>query len=204
MGFQTTPNNNYLLFGLQRTFLNTSFDTLLEIANNSSKSQSQSKDIVESTVLNTENDLSRTNTVAIYLHITDTTDNYRIDTKSELLEMINLHPLCGNGLGASIRSKETGLVEYFYLDLLNKVGIIGFILYLFPVFYMIFLLINSYKSRDDFWIIRFSWLCGLSSFLVATHFNPYMNNALGICFYGLCIATFLVDPQDSVPKLNFL
>ncbi len=112
--------------------------------------------------------------------------------------MIKQKPLLGNGLGASIASRSTGLVEYVYYDLLNKVGIFGLFLYLFPAIYMFFMLIYTFMFLDTTWIIKFTWFCGFSTFLTATYFNPYMNCSLGIYFYGLCIAAFVFDSQKLV------
>lgn len=192
LGFQTTPKNNYFLFGLQRTFPNISFDAMQDAVSNKPKIIFQSNDVNVTAIQKTETSISQTNTVAVYLHITNTTDTYRNDTKKEIFEMIKQKPLLGNGLGASISSRSTGLVEYVYYDLLNKVGIIGLILYFFPAIYMFFMLINTFRFSDKIWIIKFTWFCGFSAFLIATYFNPYMNCSLGIYFYGLSIAAFCV------------
>ncbi len=46
--------------------------------------------------------------------------------------MISNNPIFGNGLGASINSREDGLVEYFYYDILNKMGVVGVVLFFLP------------------------------------------------------------------------
>lgn len=66
-----------------------------------------------------------------------------------------------------------------------------------PVIYMILQLVRPFKWIIKHWKLKFVWLSGLMGFLVATYFNPYMNSSLGICFYGLSIATFSIKFQDS-------
>lgn len=183
--FQTTSFNNYLVFGLQRSFLNTSFDILKE------KSYEEDSDT-----------FPVSDVIVDKLNVTKNSDSYREITKTELFEMIKKNPLMGNGLGASISSRPKGLVEYIYHDLINKIGIVGLMLYFFPVIYMFYNLVTTIKFLNIRWVIKYSWFCGLSSFLFATYFNPYMNCSLGICFYSLCIASFVCLAEKDITSIQ--
>jgi len=186
--FQTSPVNNYLLFGLKRTFPNISFDALQSVSNTIYTGASTVDVGVE-----------------VFDAITSISDALRNNTKFELSEMIKQNPILGNGLGASIASRPSGLVEYTYHDLLNKIGIVGVFLYLFPVLYMIVNLFLKIGISNGSWIIKFSWFCGLSTFLFASYYTPYMNNALGLCFYGLTIASFTcLDKKEYSVKSHSL
>ena len=221
--FQTTLYNNYMIFGLKRTFPNTSFDTIQYLINttliNRLGLSYLTDQNIPASVLNSAMDeyfgglsyLTDQNIPASvlnsamdeYFGILQTSDSIRNTTKSELLEMIRVNPLWGNGLGASIESRSKGLVEYIYFDLINKVGIIGLLLYLFPVMYMLYSQVRTQNPHMR--LIKYLWFCGLSAFLFATYFNPYMNCSLGICFYGLCIATHYVSDEKNetlIPDLG--
>lgn len=197
--FQTTLYNNFLIFGLQRTFPNTSFDTFQYLINTKVRNE-----VGLSYLTLQDVPASASNSVMNeYFGILQTSDSIRNTTKSELLEMIKVNPLWGNGLGASIESRSKGLVEYIYFDLINKVGIIGLLLYLFPVMYMLYSQVRTQNLNMR--LIKYLWFCGLSAFLFATYFNPYMNCSLGICFYGLCIATHYVSEgknETLIPDFN--
>lgn len=179
--FQITAGNNYLTFGLLRTFPS------ISLYNNQNSSMN----------------IATKKASDFYQDLTKESDALRDNTQNELIGMIKQHPFCGNGLGASIPLRPAGLVEYIYHDILNKIGLIGLLLYLFPVIYMISQLIKTFKLKEKGWIIKLTWLSGLWAFLVATYFNPYMNSSLGICFYGLCIAAFMIKFQDPKVTLDF-
>lgn len=197
--FQTTPFNNYLIFGLKRTFPNTSFYAL---QNNLSKISPYK---YESTIIDKDESaiIDKDESISMYLYITGISDGIRNVTIDELLKMIKQSFLFGNGLGASIPSRSSGLVEYTYHDLLNKVGLIGLLLYLFPVLFMLYNLISTFKLSNCIWVIKFTWFCGFFAFLFASYYNPLINNSLGICFYGLTIAVFVsLNPRNCVGEFK--
>ena len=105
--------------------------------------------------------------------------------------MIKKNPVFGNGLGAAITSRKGGLVEYFYHDILNKTGVLGLLLYFFPIGYMACSFIRKGRRGDTGkTLLNIVWLSGLGVFLLVTYFNPYMNSSLGICCYSIAIACF--------------
>lgn len=118
--------------------------------------------------------------------ITANSNETREATVNGLKEIIREYPLIGRGLGATSDARD-GADEYFYLDMLARMGIIGLTLYILPV--LLALLRAARRRRalkadpeTGFIVI------GLIGFLIATYFNPWMNAALGIAWYALTIA----------------
>ena len=125
------------------------------------------------------NEMEETQAQKGYLDRTVASDKLRKITQSELLELVKENPMFGNGLGACSITRN-GPDEFFYLDVLARMGIIGIVLYLIPYLYM-FLLVK--KNRFVGMMI-----CLLLPFWIATAFNPWMNAAIGISCYSVVIA----------------
>lgn len=180
---QAITGSKYLNFAYQRFFPTETRTTALEKENN--------------TAVNREIKAQEEH----YLNKTAFSDNVmRKVTKDELREMIKRNPVFGNGIGAAITYREDGLVEYFYYDIINKMGILGLLLYYFPVIYMIYIIIVKQRKYDKKMILLgITWLSGLIAFLVVTYFNPYMNASLGISCYSITIGCFsLITSNNSV------
>lgn len=126
---------------------------------------------------------------AEYLQITSASDERRAVTERELLTIIRKNPVAGSGLGAAIPSRESGLDELFYLDMICRTGILGLLLYLAPLVWLLFDVVRKLRCADrDVISLQLSILCGLAAFLVASGFNPWMNAVLGIAWYSLAAA----------------
>lgn len=111
----------------------------------------------------------------------------RANTFSDLISMIKGQILFGSGLGAAITTRDSGKVEYFYLDSIHKYGIVGLIFLLFPVFFMLKIFV---AEKNINWVVMVSLICGLTAFLSISFFNPVMNSSLGLCFYSICIGAY--------------
>ncbi len=134
----------------------------------------------------------------LYIKDTQNSDITREVILRELREMARNSPVFGNGLGAAIASREDGYVEYFYQDIVNKAGYLGLLLYYFPIGYVIFSIARKWKNSDaDQKLLNIIWISGITVFLVATYFNPYMNSSLGICCYSIAIACFRLGPEQA-------
>ena len=130
--------------------------------------------------------------------ITTTGDEIREETIRELKELFAKSPLIGNGLGAATEERG-GADEYFYLDVLARMGVIGLALYLLPILLALIRLLKNRRELSEFpdpWLI----MTGLAAFLIATYFNPWMNAALGIAWYALAIAAALLLPEKKGAK----
>lgn len=113
-----------------------------------------------------------------YLEQTRQSDELRRITKKELIELFQAKPIVGHGLGAFAPSRN-GPDEYFYLDVLARMGIIGMVLYVLPYIY-IFVVATKKKS-----VLLTACLC--LPFWLATNFNPWMNAAIGISCYAITV-----------------
>jgi hypothetical protein len=167
---QMIVRTNYYNFALQRT-LPTLWEEYFKGSSDLSLYMQKSN----------ESDLMRGIT---YMQKSNESDLMRGITVEELREAIIQSPLFGNGLGYAIKSRSDGLVEYFYLDILAKTGIIGLTLFCYPFCSIIVHLIRS-KNTD---ILRIVLSSGLVVFFSASYFNPYLNTSLGICYYSCIIS----------------
>ena len=61
----------------------------------------------------------------------------REQRKTLAIENIKKHPFFGGGLGVS-NDINDGFIEYFYLDILSKIGFIGFIIFIIPFLFSAF------------------------------------------------------------------
>ncbi len=132
-----------------------------------------------------------------YLHYSEiVSDQYRQYTLSAMLAKIKISPIVGNGLGAVIKYRDYN--EFFYLDVMMKMGIIGLLLYLAPAFlcgYWFFREIK-YLRRGPPYNIQMLLVgvivAGFLAVCIFSFFNPYLNAALGIMMYSFGIAAVLL------------
>jgi len=140
--------------------------------------------------LRTEADLQRERELQEeYLRITAASDERRNVTRRELQALIAQNPVFGNGLGASVPSRESGLDELFYLDMVCRMGILGLALYLAPLAWLLFDTLRTLRRRPvATTAAQCAVLCGLAALMIASGFNPWMNAVLGIAWYSLAAA----------------
>jgi len=197
-GQQVLSGANYMQMALARTFS-------IGIINENSTDQ-EVEPIAEATMStqttgaaqsngNNINEDDQENQQQEYLDRTEDSDAIRATTLSELKQMIKQNPVFGNGLGSAISFRKDGLVEYFYYDIINKMGIVGLVLYYMPIAYMVLILLRQFKKSGSV-SISIAWLCSLAAFMAITYFNPYMNAVLGISCYSIVIACFTLFWYD--------
>lgn len=103
------------------------------------------------------------------------------------LKNIAKSPVIGNGLG-TINDPNGELIEYFYLDLLSKVGMIGFIVFLLPfaiASYLIWKNMTIYGREQK--IITLCVWSMVIYLLVISYFNPCMNTTTGLSIYSMLL-----------------
>ena len=118
-----------------------------------------------------------------YVNVTGESDNVRYITKTELKELIAKNPIIGNGLGACSKTRN-GPDEYFYYDMLARMGVIGLALYMAPFVYICVFVLRRRKFIKDN-PLSIALLCAMVGFWMVTWFNPWMNAVLGIAVYAL-------------------
>lgn len=117
-----------------------------------------------------------------------------IRTKTAL-ENIAKSPLIGNGLG-TINDPNGLIIEYFYLDLMSKTGILGLVLFLLPICVVSVLMWQNRMvyCREQRMTALFVWTMVIY-LLVISYFNPCMNTTTGLSIYSLLIA--VVQPWKN-------
>ena len=127
--------------------------------------------------------------------ITKDSNETRDMTVIGLEELIAGSPLIGHGLGATSSYRDTN-DEYFYHDLIARCGFIGLILYMIPAGHILWLTVRKgkkLKEEPEDLLIVF----GLACFLVATYFNPWMNAAIGISWYGVTLRSAALKGENE-------
>lgn len=167
--FSILFNENYLLFTIQRTFPTLDFSRAFKIP-------------------------VQTKSIRDYIELTIFSDSIRKKTMDELVRLIRINPLLGNGLGSGVTFRENGRAEYFYQDLIQKMGIIGILLFIAPVFFMIKQSVRSFYRKK--YSLDLVFYLGFFAFLISSYFNPLMNSSIGLCYYCICIG-ILYNSQIS-------
>lgn len=122
-----------------------------------------------------------------YIEVTEKSDRFRQETQDGLKDCIRRSPIIGCGLGAAAASRDSGVDEYFYLDMLARTGIVGLVLYMLPFGYVV---VWCLRRRE---LLRecpegAAVVCGLCTFWIVTWFNPWMNAVLGIAWYAVTLS----------------
>lgn len=126
----------------------------------------------------------------------------REQRKTLALENIKKHPLFGGGLGVS-NDINDGFIEYFYLDILSKIGFIGFIIFIIPFLFSVF---DTIILRDIFCeeqrLLALAAQLGCLFVFVISYFNPCLNSSVGLFMYSLALV--LAMPwENKKPKTAY-
>ena len=143
-------------------------------------------------------DSDNLNNLNNYMQETEDSDNIRAITKAELKELIVKNPIIGNGLGACSKTRN-GPDEYFYYDMLARMGIIGLALYVAPFIYICIVVLKRRKVLPDHPECA-ALLSAMIGFWLITWFNPWMNAILGIAVYALSCSIVTLFKQKSLDK----
>lgn len=115
--------------------------------------------------------------------------NVRNQTLIALKEEIANKLIFGHGLGKNLDNvRDDGRTEYMYLDIILKMGIIGFVLFVAVFFGFIVIQIKSYLKKRKNGVLSFNsatvrnlfLTVGYLSVAVTSFFNPFLNNPMGI------------------------
>ena len=143
-------------------------------------------------------DSDNLNNLNNYMQETEDSDNIRAITKAELKGLIVKNPIIGNGLGACSKTRN-GPDEYFYYDMLARMGIIGLALYVAPFIYICIVVLKRRKVLPDHPECA-ALLSAMIGFWLITWFNPWMNAILGIAVYALSCSIVTLFKQKSLDK----
>lgn len=126
----------------------------------------------------------------------------REQRKTLAIENIKKHPFLGGGLGVS-NDINDGFIEYFYLDILSKIGFIGFIIFIIPFLFSVF---DTIILRDIFCeeqrLLALAAQLGCLFVFVISYFNPCLNSSVGLFMYSLALV--LAMPwENKKPKTAY-
>lgn len=115
-----------------------------------------------------------------------------------LNKLISEHPFFGGGAASHINLRD-GFVEMTYHDLLTKIGIVGLLIFLFPITWMIIdLSLKKNKANNG---VKICLISALMAVMVSTYTNPYLLGSLGLLLYVLCMISFsLKVPKQRVTE----
>lgn len=126
----------------------------------------------------------------------------REQRKTLALENIKKHPLFGGGLGVS-NDINDGFIEYFYLDILSKIGFIGFIIFIIPFLFSVF---DTIILRDVFCkeqrLLALAAQLGCLFVFVISYFNPCLNSSVGLFMYSLALVLSM-PCENKKPKTAY-
>lgn len=126
----------------------------------------------------------------------------REQRKTLALENIKKHPLFGEGLGVS-NDINDGFIEYFYLDILSKIGFIGFIIFIIPFLFSVF---DTIILRDVFCkeqrLLALAAQLGCLFVFVISYFNPCLNSSVGLFMYSLALVLSM-PWENKKPKTAY-
>ena len=126
----------------------------------------------------------------------------REQSKTLALENIKKHPLFGGGLGVS-NDINDGFIEYFYLDILSKIGFIGFIIFIIPFLFSVF---DTIILRDVFCkeqrLLALAAQLGCLFVFVISYFNPCLNSSVGLFMYSLALVLSM-PWENKKPKTAY-
>lgn len=126
----------------------------------------------------------------------------REQRKTLALENIKKHPLFGGGLGVS-NDINDGFIEYFYLDILSKIGFIGFIIFIIPFLFSVF---DNIILRDVFCkeqrLLALAAQLGCLFVFVISYFNPCLNSSVGLFMYSLALVLSM-PWENKKPKTAY-
>lgn len=132
----------------------------------------------------------------------------RLNQLQPLWNGIRKHPLLGSGFGAQLTYpsrdprflalhpdglRTTSAFEWGYLDILLKIGALGFLSYLALVFSLLFQSWQLFRLTDTSLprALCFGLFLGLISLLITHTFSPYLNHPLGIGY--IMVMSALMD-----------
>lgn len=126
----------------------------------------------------------------------------REQRKTLAIENIKKHPFLGGGLGVS-NDINDGFIEYFYLDILSKIGFIGFIIFIIPFLFSAFdtIILRDVFCKEQRLLVLAAQLGCLFVFVIS-YFNPCLNSSVGLFMYSLALV--LAMPwENKKPKTAY-
>ncbi len=121
----------------------------------------------------------------------------RATSLEQLYELIWRNPVFGNGLGAGINFRG-GLVEMLYHDMIAKIGILGLVIFMMPLFELLRRkpVLNASLELEA---TKLALLSSVVAMFASSFTNPYSMSALGIVIYCFCLRLYS-DTEFPIKK----
>ncbi len=129
--------------------------------------------------------------------------NIRMTLLDPIMRKIEVHPLFGHGLGATVtytnpRTNElltTSQFDWGYLEMWTELGFLGSAAYLTVVLFVIFQLIKKIRAIEDFHDMYVGILASIIAFLIMNITAPALFHVFGIVFLVFS-TTYAMKPVD--------
>lgn len=122
--------------------------------------------------------------------------------KKLAVENIKEHPVFGNGLGV-VNDINGEHIEYFYLDLMSKMGMVGLAALFIPFVLCMYDFVRYHKQMSEKnKLYLFAAMIGTLFLFVISYFNPCMNTNVGLAIYCLCMTVANVSRNEYEEEKN--
>ena len=111
------------------------------------------------------------------------------------IENISKNILFGCGLG-TINDPNGEPIELFYLDILSKIGVTGLAAFLVPYACVLYDFCTKRYGKVQRFVLL-ACIVAVSYAMSFSYFNPFMNSAVGLSLYSLCISQTFVWEDDK-------
>lgn len=121
---------------------------------------------------------------------------------NEACDVIEDNFVLGKGLGLEINDGRPGVgkIEYTYLDLMSKMGVIGLIVFLSVLIHPYAAAIKKWKSKTDTGTLTVL-MSVTACLIVASYFNPFITSPIGFSMYAvLTAAVFAKNSKEPMPE----
>ncbi len=102
---------------------------------------------------------------------------------------------CGFGQELTVRNYG-GKIEYTYLDILSKMGVLGFVSFLLVLLLPCFYALRSRRQKQSS-NLSVVMLCVMICIYMASIFNPYITSPIGFSLFAVTVALLFVQQKDA-------
>lgn len=141
-------------------------------------------------------------TITDLLLLWDKSSSVRIDDMTYMIKNLDLVTFfIGSGFGPLINDRQA--IENTYLWAIWRIGFLGFLFWLIPLYSCIRYFIRIPRSSPNY-LEGLSYLMGTIFIYINTATNPYLNNPIGLSFVILSVFSLRLLSQLSTSKLQVL
>ena len=119
---------------------------------------------------------------------------------SEACDVIEENFVLGKGLGLEINDGRPGVgkIEYTYLDLMSKMGVIGLLVFMSVLIHPFEAAAKRWKNKKDTGTL-IVMMAVTGCLIVASYFNPFITSPIGFSIYAVLVAAVFAQNRAE-PK----